>query len=52
MGTIIDIRGLFFMGDLLFTKNEFIVEEEIENHNDDGVENEGAGSEDKFVRKG
>ena len=28
------MRGLFFIGDFLFAKNEFIVKEEIENYDD------------------
>lgn len=39
------------MGDLLFTKNEFIVEEEVENHNNDGVEDKSTGGEDEFIGK-
>ena len=39
------------MANFLFAEDEFIVKEEVENHNDDGVENESAGSEDEFVSK-
>jgi hypothetical protein len=39
------------MGHLLFAENKFIVEEEIKNHDNDGVEGKGAGGEDKFISK-
>ncbi len=47
-----DMRGLFsIIGGLSFTKDEAVVEEEIENHNNDGGENKGAGSENEFIGK-
>lgn len=32
-----------------FAEDEFIVKEEIEDHNDDGVEDEGSSGKDEFV---
>ena len=40
------------MGNFLFAKNKFIVKEEIDNHDNNGVESKGAGGEDKLVGEG
>ena len=48
---MIEMRGLFFIGDLLFAENKFIVKEEVENHNNDGVEDKSTGGEDEFIGK-
>ena len=37
---------------MAFIKDEFVIEEEIDNHDDEGGESEGAGGEDEFVREG
>ena len=46
-----EMSGLFFMRDFLFTKDKFVVEEEIEDHNNDRVECESASGEDEFIGK-
>ena len=50
-GIIIDTRGLVFICCFLFTEDEAVVEEEIKNHNNNGVEDEGAGGENEFISK-
>ena len=52
IGTTTEMRGLFFIGDFLFAKNEFIVKEEIENHDDYRREGKWSSSKDKFISKG
>lgn len=42
----IDAYGLF-----LFAKDEAVVEEKIEDHNNDGGEDKGTGSENEFIGK-
>lgn len=37
------------MANFLFTEDKFIVKEEIKNHNDDRVEDEGSSGKDEFV---
>ena len=51
MGTMMETSGLFFMSIFLFAEDKFIIEEEVDNHNNNGVEGKGAGGEDEFVRK-
>ncbi len=43
--------GLVFMRIVLFTENELIVKEEINNHNDNTAEDKGAGVLNKVKRK-
>ena len=48
-GIIIDISGLFFIGSFLFSKDETVVEEEVEDHDNYRIKYKSAGSKDELI---
>lgn len=48
-GIIIDISGLFFIGSFLFSKDETVIEEEVEDHDNYRSKNESASGKDKLI---
>ena len=47
-----DISGLFFIGSFLFAKDETVVEEEVEDHDNYRIKCKSTGSKDELIGEG